>query len=277
MQLRLFVWCIFCIVIFLQTGCRTSTGYLKKADRLAYKAIENEEQKLFGKSSDFNVMQPSDRLRNRLLKEQNLAIAGSFSLGVEELEPYEHWPEEGYPYEDVSSMVSAKLEEGQPFQVNLVSALHIGARNQFEYQRLKEVVFQAALDLDLERNTFRSIFQADADTSLTADFSQTKDVIGAEAGAGASWSKLLKTGQSIAASLAVDVVKLLTLDKSSAFGLLGDGTISIPLLRGAAAFVVQEPLIQAERNLIYRIYELERFKKTYAVEVAKRIKSKQCR
>ena len=69
-------------------------------------------------------------------------------------------------------------------------------------------------------------------------------------------------------NLALDLVKLLTQGKDSSFGIFGDATIAVPLLRGAGRFVVEEPLKQAERDVIYAIYGFERFKRGFAVSIA---------
>ena len=39
-------------------------------------------------------------------------------------------------------------------------------------------------------------------------------------------------------------------------------------LRGSGAHIVTEPLTQAERDVLYTIWEFERFKRTFAVNVA---------
>ena len=57
------------------------------------------------------------------------------------------------------------------------------------------------------------------------------------------------------------MVKLLTQDLSSSLGIVGDATISIPLLRGSGKHIVTEPLNQAERNVVYAIYDAIRSKR----------------
>jgi outer membrane protein TolC len=44
--------------------------------------------------------------------------------------------------------------------------------------------------------------------------------------------------------------------------------VSIPLLRGAGRHIVEEPLTQAERDVLYAILEFEQFKRDFAVGVA---------
>ncbi|MHC4432015.1 MAG: TolC family protein, partial [Planctomycetota bacterium] len=45
--------------------------------------------------------------------------------------------------------------------------------------------------------------------------------------------------------------------------------VSIPLLRGSGEHIVAEPLTQAERDVVYAIWQFERFKRTFAVDVAR--------
>ena len=40
-------------------------------------------------------------------------------------------------------------------------------------------------------------------------------------------------------------------------------------MRGSGRHIVQEPLTQAERNVIYAIYDFERFKRTFTVDIAR--------
>ncbi len=86
-------------------------------------------------------------------------------------------------------------------------------------------------------------------------------------------SRPLYNGLSITAAgrVAVDLVKVLTQNGASSLGVsLGtDPSISIPLLRGAGRHIVTEPLIQAEREVIYVIWEFERYKHTFAVNIAR--------
>jgi hypothetical protein len=66
----------------------------------------------------------------------------------------------------------------------------------------------------------------------------------------------------------VDLANLLTLGGASSLGIMADATVSIPLLRGSGKHIVMETLVQAERNVVYAIYEFERFKRIFAVETA---------
>ncbi len=81
-------------------------------------------------------------------------------------------------------------------------------------------------------------------------------------------SKTIKYGAKFATNLTVDLVKLLTAPKDSAFGIAADASISIPLLRGSKSYIKAENLTQAERNVVYAVYDFERYKKTFTVNIA---------
>jgi outer membrane protein TolC len=256
------------MVLLIQTACQTPTAYRLEADKVASDIIQEKQKQALGKTGEFGIERPSDILRRRLLIEQHLPYASEASLGADKLKRIEHWPEKGYPKTSSLLTKALSLESGRPLQLSLLSALQIGARNSFEYQTYKEEVFQAALDLDLEREEFRIGFTGQIEGLVSTDLSGESTVTGTETSGSFSVSNTLKSGAELSAALAVDLVKLLTQDLSSSFGIVGDATIAIPLLRGSGKHIVTEPLTQSERNVVYAIYEFERYKKTFAVEIA---------
>ncbi|MBW1997614.1 MAG: TolC family protein [Deltaproteobacteria bacterium] len=253
----------------LLAGCRTPAGYREEADMVATGVIQEAQEKALGKATPFTIERPSDILRRRLLIDQGLPYASEASLGTDRLKKIEHWPEKNYPGGEPSEDRVVTVPEEGPLRISMVEALQIGARNNPEYQFEKEAIFRAALDLDLERNEFRNILAGRIEGFIETDSSGKKTVTGAEVGGGLEWSRKLKSGIEFSTALALDVVKLLTQDNSSTLGIVGDASITIPLLRGAGRQIVTEPLTQAERNVLYAIWEFERFKKTLAVDIAK--------
>jgi outer membrane protein TolC len=264
-----------CLLVFLlapvflsQIGCQSPTGYRLEADKVANNIIQEKQIQALGKTGKFGIERPSDILRRRLLIGQHLPYAGEASLGIDKLKTIEHWPEKDYPMSNSLSAQTLPLEPGRPLQLSLFHALQVGARNSFEYQTQKEEVFQAALDLDLERKEFRTGFSGHVEGLVSSDLSGENTVTGTETSGSFGVSKTLKSGAELSAALAVDLVKLLTQDLSSSLGIVGDATIAIPLLRGSGSHIVTEPLTQAERNVVYAIYEFERFKKAFSVNIA---------
>jgi len=255
-------------LLIVLTGCRTPSEHRLDADKVAADIIQEKQMQALGRTSQFSVERPSDILRRRLLLKQNLPYSSQASLGTDKLKTIEHWPEDDYPKAQSSLEPVLLLETGKAPQLSLVQALQIGASNSFEYQTLKENIFQAALDLDLERNEFRNIFAGQVESLISTDATGGRTVSGTEYSGAAGLSRKLQSGVELSTALAIDLANLMTLNQASAFGIAGDATIAIPLLRGSGKHIVTEPLTQAERNVVYAIYDFERFKQTFAVQIA---------
>jgi len=257
-------------LLLFQFGCRSATNYRVNADKAALKIIREKQKQALGVSRTFDIERPSNILRRRLMMEQNLPYAGEASLGADQLKPIRHWPEKGYPQKKISSDPNYSgpnflLEEGKPLRLPLMEALQVGARNSFDYQTRKEDVFRTALDLNLEHDEFRHAFNGQVDSLFSSDLTGEKAVDGVETSGTFSLGKKLKSGAELTTSLAIDLANLLTMGGASSIGIVGDASVSIPLLRGAGKHIIAEPLKQAERNVVYSIYEFERFKRTFAV------------
>ncbi|MDH3591475.1 MAG: TolC family protein [Planctomycetota bacterium] len=248
-------------------GCKSPTEHRMLADERARDILEQKQKEAFGRTEPFTIERPSDTLRRRLIVYQNLPHVGRDSLGTDLLERIDKWPEDYPEQTDPATLGQAPWDGAESFTISLEDALAIGARNSRDYQAQKESVFRAALDLDLSRNSFRRILGGSVDAGAEADLA-TGGNRGVTGGADLDVSRLLKTGAAIAGAIGVDIVKLLTGGKDSSFGLFGDASISIPLLRGAGRHVVTEPLTQSERNVIYSLRNFERFKRTFAVSIA---------
>lgn len=255
-----------CSLVF--TGCRSPAQHREKADEVAYDIIEKKQQEALGKTEPFQVERPSDILRRRLMEVQGLAHAGAASLGTDKLPTIPHWPEPERSHDARSDDLSVAIEPNRPLKISLIDALQIGARNSPAYQSQKETVFQAALDLDLRRNDFRNIFGAGTNSSATMN--TTGDtVVTTSNNASADVSRLLTSGLALSSAIAIDLANLLTQGRSSTMGVSVDTSISMPLLRGAGRHIITENLTQAERNVVYRIWEFERYKQTFAVNIAR--------
>jgi len=260
--------CFLVSMLFVHVGCQTASQYRLEADEVAKTIIQEKQKQTLGKTEAFTVERPGDILRRRLLLAQKLPYSSEASFGTDMLKKIDHWPEKDYPRTEPSSDPIETLPADGPLQLSLTQALQVGARNSFEYQSKKEDVFRAALDLDLERNEFRSTFSGLIDSLFSTNLKEKDTVTGSATTGSVDWRRKLGSGVEFSAALAVDLVKLLTQDRSSSLGIVGDVTVTIPLLRGSGRHIVTEPLTQAERNVVYAIWEFERFKKTLAVNIA---------
>jgi outer membrane protein TolC len=259
------------VVLIGVLGCQPA-AYRSDADRAANRIIDASQAKALGKREPIAIESPADTLRRRLLVGQELPISGSASLGVPDLPKIPHWPEDDYPRGRRSAGTPAPgppVDPGKPVTLTLVDALQVAAANNRDYTTAKETVFLLALALDLERHEFQTQFAGFFDAVFSSDQGASVDITGVENTASLSLVRRFKRGGSIAGQLLIDLVKLLSMGQSAALGITADATITLPLLLGAGEHVVTEPLTQAQRNVIYALYDLERFKQTLAVSVAR--------
>jgi outer membrane protein TolC len=260
---------LLCLML-IQNSCRSPSEYRKGADGVASAIISEKQTAALGQTQRFDIERPSDILRRRIMVEQNLLHSGEASLGTDQLQRIDRWPEPDYPQAISSgSGQGVPAAPNEPIRLSLIQALQVGARNSFEYQSRKEDVFKAALDLDLQRNDFRNIFTSQVESQLSTDSSGSRTVSGTQTSGSVGLDRKLESSVQLTTALAVDLANLLTMGGASSLGLQADATVSIPLLRGSGRHIVTEPLTQAERNVIYAIWEFERFKRTFAVSVAR--------
>jgi outer membrane protein TolC len=151
--------------------------------------------------------------------------------------------------------------------IGLTECLHIAAENSRDYQDRKESLYLTALDLTLERYRLGWIPYGALSTNMlgtgTTSLEQT-------ATADLGFSRLLGDGGQIVAGIGIDLLRVLSGDADWSV----DGVLSLsftqPLLGGAGQRIVLEPLTQAERDLVYEVRSYERFRRTFAVDVAAR-------
>ena len=226
------------------SGCMSPDAHLRRADDAVATIIDDYQQTALGRKEAFTIDEHAESLRRKLMITQELP---------------------GH----VSGPTSNELfASSVPLTVTLQDALQIAARNNSGYQREKERVFSVALALDLTRSDYRNSYSALLSTLLSGEGSGSEAKRLSNSSAAVGLSRRLESGATLSGKLGIDLVKLLTMDKSSTFGMFADATISIPLLRGAGKAIAREPLTQAERNVIYAIWSFERFKKEFAVDVA---------
>ncbi|MEX0652524.1 MAG: TolC family protein [Phycisphaeraceae bacterium] len=250
-------------------GCRSAAEYRAEADAVASQIIDAKQEEAFGQTEPFTIQTPADTLRRRLMLDQGLPYRTAASLSVYDVDPIEQWPDPGYLDPEAPALVEGDVEPvPDPLVISLTEALRIAAGSSREYQTQKENVYRTALALDLERHFFRTTFTGLVDGLIQTDLGGSETVTGTEVGAVGGVTRRFQSGVAITSRIAVDLVRLLTQDRASSRGLLVDGSIEIPLLRGAGRFIVAEPLTQAERDALYAIWEFERFKRDFAVNVA---------
>ncbi|MEX2382636.1 MAG: TolC family protein [Opitutales bacterium] len=247
-------------------GCQSPAEHRARADRVAAEIIGEKQDEALGRTEPFTIERPSETFRQRLMLEQNLPAVGPASHGMGELQEPEHWPEVGEPPYRPEAFLPESFGSERPVQINLIEALQLSAANSRAYQSEKESLFNTALGLDLERYRFDTTFTGFLEGIFSTD--QQSYQTGVEGTAEVGFERQLKSGAALGGRLVVDLVRLLSGEGATSLGLAVDGSISIPLLRGSGRHIVTEPLTQAERDVLYAIYQFERFKIDYAVRVA---------
>ena len=219
---------------------------------------------------------PSRRVERRALESidrsraAHLETREPFALPPAEAEWRREWGLPLPPARGTGDAGAVWRAQTNALHLSLIDALQVAARGNAAYQDLKEAVFRAALALEQEQAGFRNSFETALRLQLSGDEGEADEEPerGTRSSVELGLSRELWQGATFEANLAADMARLLTADRDSSFGIMADVSVSIPLLQNAGSDVALEPLRQAERDTVYAIYELERYKKQLAIRVA---------
>lgn len=161
---------------------------------------------------------------------------------------------------------SGELSAGEPLpDFGLVEALTLAAAQDTTVMSRKERLYQRALDLTLQHFLFRNRRTAGADAFVEG---QGLEATGAGGGLDASLARILGTGGEVLTNVSLSVFRgLLSSDDWDPISNIGL-SITQPLMRGFGRRIAFEPLTQAERTLLYEVRSYERFRRTFAFDVA---------
>jgi outer membrane protein TolC len=216
----------------LAAGCRSAEEYRRRADEEVY-ALLAERRAQFVEDPDAFTIDP-DRTR---LGQLTVAWAAA-----EQAEPGAALP-----------------------PLSLAQCLELAAATDSDVQERKERLYREALDLIAQRYLFglRTTGDVSGRVDGQSDEAQTADIDG-----GFGFSQLLDSGALVFANIGVSLFRgLLSSDDWDPVGNLGL-SITQPLLAGFGRQVVLEPLTQAERNVLYEVRSYERFRRTFAFDLA---------
>jgi len=266
------------LLVGILAGCQSAGEFRQEADEVAYEIIDEKQRQGLGRTEPFTIETAGETLRQRLLSAQGLVYSHPASLGADQLEAIAHWPDDDYlqrerPTEGLTA--DMRIPPEQPVTLTLTESLQVAAANSRNYQSEKESVFRSALDLDLERDAFRATFAGLIGSRVEHDAEEfdagdgvSGPTTGVETTGEFSVEQRFKSGLTIAGRLVIDLARLLSDTEEASVGLLTDVTVSLPLLAGSGEHIVAEPLTQAERNVLYALWEFERFKRSFVVNVA---------
>lgn len=250
-------------------GCKAPEVHRREADEAAARIIEEKQRQALGRTEPLTIERPADTLRRRLMLDQRLQHSSAASLSTKDIEPIERFPDPAYldPARGTPDPTAARYAGGT-LRLGLAEALQVAAYNSSEYQNRKEQVFVSALALDLERDDFRTAFFAAANNRASADLGGDDLVAGITSSPELGVTQRLANGALLSGAIALDLVRLLHPGEAFSVGVVGDLSVTVPLLRGAGPDVVLEPLTQAERNVVYQLWSFEQFKRSFVVNVA---------
>lgn len=216
------------LALGLVPACRSPLSHVESADRQVYALLEARRDGFAARPAEFTIDPAAQSLRSRLLESPDAA---------------------------------------EPVRMSLVEAMQVASENSRDYQRRKELLYLAALDLTFERWRFTVIEGGQLAGFLDGQGDQAES---AEFDAGFSLTRLLGSGALIVGDIGLNLFRSLStgdgFDPVSSVGL----SITQPLMRGFGKRIAQEPLTQAERTLVYEVRNFERFRRTFAVDVESR-------
>ena len=145
--------------------------------------------------------------------------------------------------------------------LSLEAALGMAITNNRAYQLQKETLYLSALSLTGTRHKF--VWQP---TKSTADLGLARESdkgLKGDSNLDLTFSKLFKTGGTLTATLANDLVLYFNGKPK-----VPDITLKLtqPLLRGAGRAIAEEVLTQAERDVVYAVRRFSHFQKTFSIE-----------
>lgn len=165
----------------------------------------------------------------------------------------------------VDTLRQRLLDSPEPVQLTLVQALDVAAENSRDFQRQKEQLYLAALDLTRAQRDFQVRFSGILNAGVNGQGQDTSADLSVGANLGASVDSVAGT-QLVAGFVSTFLRSVLSGEAFDGDSIL-NLTITQPLLRGSGQRIAREPLTQSERNVIYQMRTFERFRATFATQV----------
>ena len=224
------------LMVMLSAGC-SAKYYREEADQQVYEILSKAHQKLYDSVQQYDIEQLA-------------------------LDPLKDLPKSQAPLIEIPEAM--KRFSSAPLMISLEKAFEIAEYHNREYQTQKEDVYLTALTLTGEQNEFSSQFGG----LISGLWSKTGDEESISAEGGLNISRILKTGASIGINLSTEFLRYLTGDPRRTVASILAVSIIQPLWRGAGEKIAAENLKQTERNVIYAVRSLARYRKTFIVNIA---------
>jgi len=164
----------------------------------------------------------------------------------------------------VDTLRKRLLHDHEPVPLSLAQALDVAAENSREFQRQKETLYLAALNLTRSINDFSLRFGGGGTGSVSGiDDDNANARVGDDLSAQANSVAGTRIVANFVQTFLRSVLNGGGFDGSSILDL----TITQPLLRGSGRRIAREPLTQAERDVVYAMRDYERFRAQFATDV----------
>lgn len=216
------------LCVFALAGCRSVEEQRADADREVYDLIAERRAQFVADPGDFTIDPDTQSLASAYVQGP---LGASRSMG--------------------------------PF--SLAESLTLAGAQDSSVMTRKERLYTAALDLTFQRFLFRNRRFVGGGADLLGDGAEAS---AASADVTAGFNRVIGTGGDVLASIGLSIFRGLLSsegwDPVSNVGL----SITQPLLQGYGRRIAFEPLTQSERNLLYEVRSYERFRRTFAFEVA---------
>jgi len=263
----------------LTAGC--AKLYTEQADREVYEIVSEKNEREFSRSPAFTI-QSGPSLEEFLKSREGGEGAGAAK--ADPLQPYEKPPQPvaaataqpllpGQAVPEPQVNLPPALPEPSPKAVRLTVAdsLRVAVRTSRDYQAQKETVYLTALALTFQRYLF------DPHPSWTGNTTYVNNDLGQQdlrrsrswdLGSDVGVSQTLADGMVVTGALGLAALKFLNKELGDTVDSTFNVNVNQPLWRGAGRAVVQENLVQAERNALYAVRTFARYEQQFAVDIA---------
>jgi len=158
------------------------------------------------------------------------------------------------------------IRSREAFELDLHDTLELATTASREYRQQRENVYLSALNLTLEMNRFRPLWNG----GVAPNVNFTEEGMIVDGSAGLSLSRALANGGTVVFGLASNFTRLLAGDPLRVAQSILDADIVLPLMRGSGNLVAQENLRQAERNTCYALRDYALFQQDFTVDITSR-------
>lgn len=252
------------LMILVLAGCQ---HLLDRTDRQVYSLIDQRQIQTLGIPADSRITPPDASVRPDRSAYQFVPSPRQPEIPADfVVRPTTQPTTQPYEYLTTAPTTQTVTQPGQPqpLQFTLADCLRYAFGHSREFQTAKETLYLTALDLTLERHlwTPRWVATLEAQYDYVRDFDRSMEAV-----AKIAVEQKLPYGGKVTArvidNLMRDIGNHVTKQESAELSV----EAQIPLLRGAGK-TAYESRYQAERSLVYAVRQFERFRRTFAVQIA---------